>query len=501
MSERTVSERVLESILEERAGGGAPADLRASILAAVREEELRAPRSMTPTGRWRRDNGRTLRLLAVAAVLATAAGGALVVGAGRTTQDSRPAPTSAVAPSPAPSAPAVVAGLNECFMMTNLATELGIEPGPGPVVGAPASSVPVNGDLFAGITADPGYALVRIDPSLASTTPVATGLSDPLGRIASSPDGRTLAVEVSSHYFEQCQAPLLMSLPDGPFWQPFLVGRNETVTEAAWAHDGSRLFAIHAGYTNATDGDMGSIVAWDAMTGAIAKLGSPCDGCRLGSLLPSPDGTRLAVVYVGLTCALSQDTSVDPDAWQSACPDSGVAVLDATGAWESFPAETLRASIDGVAWLDGLIGWADGRTLVFGAMGSSPGIATYPIDGAAKGTFFPGPPASWSDLLGLSPDGSAVAVTAGVIGEKSPVIALIDVRDGSIQVVGPIPEQAAYAVTWAPDGRSIAVLSYSSKQADITQLVVLPLDGSPPRVRTLPCRPDDGHNIAWPSAP
>ena len=496
MSERTVSEQVLESVLEERAGGGAPADLRASILAAVREEELRAPRG----GTWRR-NGRTLRLLAVAAMLATAAGGVLVVGAGQTTQDPRPAPTSGIAPSPAPSAPAVAAGLNDCYMMTSLATELGIESGPGPVVGAPASSVPVNGDLFIGTRAESGHALVRIDPSLASTTPVATGLSDP-GRIASSPDGRTLAIDVSSRYAEDCLAPLLMSLPDGPFWQPFPVLRHEMVTGPAWAHDGSKLFAIREGYTNATDGDMGSVVAWDAMTGAIAKLGSPCAGCQLGSLSPSPDGTRLAVVYVGPTCALSQATADSPDSWQARCPDSGVAVLDERGAWESIPAGTVRGSIDGISWLDGLIGWADARTLVFGAMGSSFGIATYPIAGSSKGTFFPGPSAGegWN-LLGLSPDGSSVAVAVTGGGEKSPVIALIDVRDGSIQVVGSIPQHQAYNAAWAPDGRSIAVVS-GSTEVGANQLVVLPLDGSVPRVRTLPTRVGDvWQTIAWPPAP
>src|SRR5262245_61780387 len=106
MTTRPVRDDVLESVLLGRAGDGAPADLRATILAAVTADTGRTVRRSWPRRHpW--------RLLAVAAVLLTTVGTAVLVGTPHKAVDPRPSqlavvprlsPTPAVTASPPPSA-------------------------------------------------------------------------------------------------------------------------------------------------------------------------------------------------------------------------------------------------------------------------------------------------------------------------------------------------------------------------------------------------------------
>src|SRR6478735_9376584 len=104
MNEQTTSDTLLESMLEARAAGAAPSDLRREVVAAALAE--------IPAGRRRsrlagdRTAGPPLRLLAIAAVLGTAAVGSLVAGGVLRDDRTPPDPATVVVPvtSPRPAA-------------------------------------------------------------------------------------------------------------------------------------------------------------------------------------------------------------------------------------------------------------------------------------------------------------------------------------------------------------------------------------------------------------
>jgi Tol biopolymer transport system component len=105
MSDLLVRDDMLEAVLRSRAGDGAPADLRSSILAAVAAD---GPRVAV---RRRAATGHPWRLLAVAAVLLGTVGAALFVGGSRQAVVTPPPSASVravVAPPPSASVQAVV---------------------------------------------------------------------------------------------------------------------------------------------------------------------------------------------------------------------------------------------------------------------------------------------------------------------------------------------------------------------------------------------------------
>ena len=152
-----------------------------------------------------------------------------------------------------------------------------------------------------------------------------------LGDIVPSPNGRAVAVEEAGIYLAGCGDPLV-KFASGLVVRPFPSAPSETVTELAWAPDGSALYGIRrpvgdAAVTGEKDfvPAPGRLLRWVADTRTVTDLGTPCAGCILDAPAVSPDGTRIAVHH-----------------WLADAPPSPftdspqIAVLDPDGSWRTI---------------------------------------------------------------------------------------------------------------------------------------------------------------------
>ena len=289
-----------------------------------------------------------------------------------------------------------------------------------------------------------------------------------LGQIVASPDGRAVAVEEGDLGQAGCGEPLVL-LSIGGIRRPFPVGAFQTVTDLAWAADGSALYGVRRPTIDASgrpyfdsDGDEvqdgpGTLLRWDTGTGQTTDLGTPCGSC--GPLFVSPDGTRIA----------TND-------------DSSIMVSDPDGGWRTAATGNM------------LNGWSDDEALVVHG-------ARLSLDGTLLNSWHE-PCCHGTGYYGLlSRDGSTIAGMTLSDDFLSWQVVLVDVQDGSSRTIWrapavrvgpmmgatrnpsptPMPPNglSGYSriMAWAPDGSAVVLLDQSPDSTEAS-LRIVPTDGS-----------------------
>jgi len=367
-------------------------------------------------------------------------------------------------------------------------------PSVGPVTG--------NGDILVRTIPEAvgGWGIGRFDPSQSPPAPVeivdgvelpfqSAGVSSsigPAGRLVASPDGRAVAFEAGDLGQAGCGDPIVVPAGNG-LRRPFPGRAFETISDLAWAPDGSALYGIRRptldalGQPYTANAAQGTVVRWDATTAEATELPPGCEACSW--LFVSPDGSRIAAEGNGV-----------------------IKIYDAEGGWRDLTSG------------DRMLGWIDDRTIVtrLGRVDLDGGSLAWPD--ATRDALDAGEPL-------LSPDGTTIAVMAGSHDLKHRDVIFIDVRDGSSRVAwsallgidcdaaalstrqrclegffakpGPdtVTDHARIAA-WAPDGSAVLVLDvepYSTEAA----LRVLPVDGSGARPKVTVRGPALSPTLNW----
>jgi hypothetical protein len=509
MTDRPDFERSLETRLRAHADRASrPFDAVALTAAAV------GGRRRSGVAWWRRatdTRGSTLRLGFVALLLATAAtAGAILVGAAlhgpapipdplvvvppptsSPTATPTPPPVAVIEPSPdvtpvptpmpvlpvqpGPALTAAGVGVGPCVSMVRLLERWGMTDTGDPLVPSPAPThddgyivmVAQEGSLkvFDGSTGAPADPITDADgaiPGIAGYEglPIAQG-----GEFVPTRDGRTIAVEEGDLGSAGCGDPFIRIAGEG-ILRPFPVRAYQTVSDLAWAPDGSALYAILRPTIDVAgqplvlrpedvEGFPGTVLRWDATTRAVTDLGTPCPTCRLNDLTVSPDGARVVV-----------NTA-----------DAGAAVREPDGSWRT------------IGEVPKIIGWTPGGLMVVDGYDH---IDTVDLDGKVVTTS--GRICCHGNGYGglLSPDGTLVVGSTLSSDFRARDIVIVDVRDGSQRMVAkmpskdpnfPCPCQPETAtkvprgdiVAWAPDGRSLLLIDQGRDPSAAT-MWSLPLD-------------------------
>lgn len=469
MTDHTIPDELVESVLSARAGDGAPVDLRRQIVAAA----LSDPAHLRLSGEGRGRLG-PVRLLAIAAVLAAAAGALFVAGSSRLAMHEDMVPSQPVSTPPAlvaevPS-PAPTPNRSPCPTTPLDDLEHGPDPSPGLVAPGRRSA----GDL------------VYVAPAIGGLKQQLRHLGgDAIGdrfvpmpaEMAASPDGRWVALSTSGSGSFSCSDVLLVSVPDGLFRRPFTAGVIESLRAPTWSSDGATLYAIHrtlAAGPLAPPDDAGSMWAWDRTTDTSRDLGSPCAGCAVLAVYPSPDG-RVVAAFGPAGCRLSPFDC----GWGAAIVDDGAWRVVATPADVARAFDSAFSEPMGVA-ADGALIAHVGETVTFLA-----------LDGSGEAMRVERPCCDTLEIPALSPDGSAVAAIV-MDRSGSPTLALLDTRTRAWRLAGTIGQQGGpYAAAWAPDLRQVAYLRYLSDGSSVLDIVAT--DGSGVEERPF----TGGEAIAW----
>lgn len=460
MNDHTPSDAVIEAVLGARAGTGAPAGLRHEIVAAALGDATARGGRGGSAGRARRV--RTLRLLAIAAVLGTVGGGALLVGSLRLDDTE----------TPAPSAPEGPGAQKPCTAMGDDAYVTGPDDQFVPAATGPRKAGPI---VYARAVPG-GLRLTQAEDGATIGDRIVMGIVG----LAVAPDGGQIAVSTAGINGWACADPLLVSVADGTFRRPFVVGRLESVSRPTWSSDGATLYAFHQTLATgplAPPEDPGSVWAWDRRADIRRDLGVPCEGCLVVALYPDPASDRMVATYVAGPC----DNVPAP----GSCP-WGAAVLDKAGSWQvAVPAEPLGPDL-GPPWSEPLGVSPDGRLVVR----LNDAIALLGLDGSG-----------WSEPVGrpccyglegalLAPDGSTVVGTVGREDGLGTQLAVFDVESMAWRVEATITAHLLYpaASAWSPNSDRIAI-----GQGAVARIV--PIDGTD--VEDVPLPDSAGEALAW----
>lgn len=522
MSERTVPDDVLESMLAHRAGAGAPPGLRREIVNAAMTDTA-AP--IAADDRARRRVVTPLRLLGVAAVIGALGGAILIAGGVRRPEDplrdavvpplptavSSPSTTPTHAPTPrpttAPRSPEPTDDLTPghvCDLLDQITSPIRPDPSFAGVPGRHA-----NGDLLVAPDDTNGEALtldrLTITGSQSTILELSPGVSlDDWLRL--SPDGALVAFSVrGADIGSWCGEPVLLaSLADGVVARPFEVAAREAVSLPTWSPDGSTLYSVHEtiDLSDPVDEpqDPGTVLAWDRRTGTVTNLGSPCPDCRVVALFPSREAGRLVADVCDTGCSSNHSIRTRK-----------IAVLDG-GRWHVV-VDDLAGAFGYEYGVPETLGLTNGFRLVIGldnvvgtlSLGKSAAAAHYPATSCRIAR------------SALSPDGSTVAA---IIDDGATRLGLLDLASGTWTngsagtAVGVCPSPFSdapqvnwSAPVWSPDLTRVAI---RVPVGELTQIRIVLLDGT--SVVDLPVRqpgtaagegPFAGTNVlAWlPAAP
>jgi dipeptidyl aminopeptidase/acylaminoacyl peptidase len=378
MTTRPVRDDVLESVLLGRASDGAPADLRATILAAVAAEKGRAVRRSWPRRHpW--------RLLAVAAILLTTVGTAILAGPPRKAVDPppsqlavvpRPSPTASTTtsspppPSTGPQAssdvtsPIGTASGGSCARLQNDAEQAGVTRRPWSVGHKGPGSTVSNGLIAASGGSGPKD-LRLIEVATGTSTRIGPSWGDAVSVLGWSPTGTALAFDAVLGVGGPGGCTGLFVRDDAGVVE--VAYRRGSYEGVAWSPDGSALAYVVSG----PEPDYWPHLTIAAADGSAPKdLGSICTGC--GFVDPpawSPDSAHVAITWM----------TVDQS-------DSRLSILDVrTGTWSIVPHSAGDRFADSGFNANGGLGrWLDASTLLIAADVMSPSghqaYATVAID-------------------------------------------------------------------------------------------------------------------------
>jgi WD40 repeat protein len=250
-------------------------------------------------------------------------------------------------------------------------------------------------------------------------------------------------------------------------------GHDGDVTSVAWSSDGSKIATVTDGSDNAAAPWHGSVLIWDAATGAnlhtltghTARLDSVSwspDGTKVVSASPIDESVRVWDAATGanlLTLTLpsaSNNTSVawSPDGAKLASTTNDKSIL----VWDSVTGDTLL-TLTGDTGTPAQLAWSpDGSKIAAGSYdrhlrvwdaATGDNLLTIKQDGVVGSV-------AWS------PDGSKIASRMSDADTGSPGVNVWDATTGA--ALQTWPTDSSYTdVLWSPDGGKIATATWDGK--------------------------------------
>jgi Tol biopolymer transport system component len=424
---------ILEPIIRDRAGKDIPLDLRGQIMAAIRETGDVQPRRLRALPATR--PGRGVTLLAAAILVAAAVGIAASAGsqAVRRSPDASIAVNAPVSSSVTPFPSLVI----PCTPMEDASRIGGLGNGPDPASGAAPATLR-NGDLLVAGASQSDVARVSPSDVKALLHPVMSfGLqSFAISELAASPDGTVIAADLGFKGVDGCQDVFVFGSGGGSLRRPFAVEAGQSVTSPRWAPDGRALAVVTESHARASQQPgPTSIDLWNAVTGSLTHLGTPCDGCAIsGPPAWSPSGGSIATL--------------------NGIQTPGVAVVTPNGQWRIvISGEQLQPPSDQLSQnvtlgSTTLLGWVDDNTVLLLVDDQ---VARLTV-GAPTELRFTGVRVALASTI-LSPDGTKVAGPT-FTGNTMDGVAVIDLATGPIRAIwkGNVDLLDVY---WAPDSKAI----------------------------------------------